>query len=166
MNSTKHLDKLLKVVDDLFDFLETLSDTQVRQTYYLYHGFSGKIPRTTYYHKIDRFLKYGLIKKVRKNNRIAFQVTSRAKALRANPSIKNYRTDGLSTLIMFDIPESKRTIRKEFRRYLLKNGYTQIQKSVFLSPFEVSNDLILFVKELEIEKNVTFMSGKVDYLVQ
>jgi CRISPR/Cas system-associated protein endoribonuclease Cas2 len=90
-------------------------------------------------------------------------LTEKAKHLRSKPRLKIQRSDNLSTIITFDIPEDKHRARDNFRRYLIKNGYTQIQKSVFISPFKIFDEMTEFMKELGIENNVTSISGRIDH---
>ena len=158
---------LYKIVDDLFDFIEAVADSKRRVYLYAF----GRMPRnrlaeTTYYYNLRKFQKHGLIKKVRKNKRIVYEITKRAKQLRARPSVKEDRSDGFSTFVMFDIPEDKHKVRDTFRRYLIRNRYTQIQKSVFISPFKAFQELIELTKELELEHNVIFISGKINRILQ
>ncbi len=121
-----------------------------------------KIPARTYYYNLKKFERNGLIKKVKKPEGAMYILTERAKLLRSKPNRKVSRTDGLATIIMFDIPEENRNARDVFRRYLVKNGYTQIQKSVFISPFSIFDELKEMIDQLGIKSNVTLISGTID----
>jgi DNA-binding transcriptional regulator PaaX len=122
----------------------------------------AKIPKTSYYRKLRKFEKTGLIRKIQKKNTntIRFELTAKAKWLRKQPSQKAVRSDGLSTIVTFDIAEEKHKARDNFRRYLLKNGYTQVQKSIFISPFGVFKEMKELAKELEIVSNISIIAGK------
>jgi DNA-binding transcriptional regulator PaaX len=111
---------------------------------------------------LQKFEKHGLLKKSDSSKRQGYNLTELAKQLGNSPSIKIHRKDGLATVILFDIPEDKHKARDRFRRYLLRNGYTQIQKSVFISPFEIFEELRQFINEMDIKRNVTFISGRID----
>ncbi|MEJ0021492.1 MAG: CRISPR-associated endonuclease Cas2 [Candidatus Doudnabacteria bacterium] len=121
-----------------------------------------RIPRTTYYRRLERFEKNGLVTKVRKHDGSAYILTDKAKKLRQKPLVKMNRTDGQSTIIMFDIPEEKHRARDNFRRYLIRHGYTQIQKSVFISPFQIFDELKEFAEELKIDSNISIVAGKIE----
>ena len=123
-----------------------------------------KMPRSTYYTKLKRFERYGLISGSKVGEGRVFIITSKAKALRRKPAAKNLRKDGFSSLIIFDIPEEKHNARDTFRRFLIRNGYTQIKESCFVSPFSVSEDLKELVRELKLEKNISFFSAKLNNL--
>jgi DNA-binding transcriptional regulator PaaX len=126
-----------------------------------YSQMRSDISRSGYYKKLKKFEKLGLVKKTLNGNK--FELTQNAKLLRGK-TIKLPRTDGLSTLIIFDIGENKHNARDTLRRYLLKNGYTQLQKSCFLSGYQVSNDLKDLISELQIRKNVVIFSAKMDLI--
>ncbi len=154
-----------KVAAELFDLAKVLGGIMDEIAFTPYGQLRiNKIPRTTYYDKLKRFERHGLVKKVRKSYGNVYVLTDRAKQLRGKPRIKARRLDGLSTVIIFDIPEDKHKARDNFRRYLIKNGYTQIQKSVFISPFKVFLQLRDFIYELGIVPQVTILSARVDQL--
>ncbi len=122
----------------------------------------AKISKAGYYRKLYKFEQAGLVKKVRKKYGNAYVLTEKAKRLRQRPSKKINRNDGLFTIIMFDIPEGKHKERDNFRRYLIKNGYTQIQKSVFVSPFRIFHEIKEFAKELNLESHISVIAGKLE----
>jgi len=124
----------------------------------------SKLSRSTYHYKLRKFEKHGLVKRVKKPTGSIYVLSCKAKLLRNRPVNKTNRIDGLSTIIMFDVPEDKHRARDNFRRYLIRNGYTQIQKSVFISPFKVSKELVEFIHELKLVSNVSIISGKIDPL--
>src|SRR3989344_533491 len=105
----------------------------------------------TYYRNIHSLEKNGLIKKRKVSGRSNYRITEAGKKmLRARPIQKKRRVDGYSTLIIFDIPEEKSKARTSFRRYLIKNGYAQFQKSTFISPYELTEDILDLARELRI----------------
>jgi DNA-binding transcriptional regulator PaaX len=123
-----------------------------------------KIHPATYHQKITKLIKLGLVQKKNTEKNTICIITQKAKTIRAQAITKRTRTDGLSTLIIFDIPEALHRSRDTFRRYLIRSGYTQLRKSTFVSPFQITEDLKLLVTELKIEKNVSFFSAKPEYL--
>ena len=46
------------------------------------------------------------------------------------------RWDGRWRLVCFDVPDAERTIRRVLRRKLCEFGFLQVQKSVYLYPYE------------------------------
>jgi len=130
------------------------------------HGRMKPIfPRSTYTTKIKRFEARGLLKKQKTSKGYIFHITGKANKLRQAASNKTLRDDGMSTLVIFDIPENKHRARDIFRRNLIKNGYTQIQKSCFISPFKISQNLKELIIELGLRNSVTIFSAKVNQFI-
>ncbi|PIX62625.1 hypothetical protein CO057_02655 [Candidatus Uhrbacteria bacterium CG_4_9_14_0_2_um_filter_41_50] len=50
--------------------------------------------------------------------------------------------DGFVSVVVFDVPESQRGFRKNIRELLKEIGFMQIQKSVWISPFDVCDTLM------------------------
>ncbi len=120
---------------------------------------------TTFYGSLYRLEQKGLIRKTKNlSPQSVYIITDKGRKLINRPSAKIQRSDGFSTLIAFDIPEQKRSQRRILRRYLLKNGYTTIQKSLLASPHQITKDLLELIDELKIKPNVKTISGKFDYL--
>ncbi len=49
--------------------------------------------------------------------------------------------DNECTLVVFDIPETERSLRKKLREFLKEAGFINIQRSVWISPFDVGDHL-------------------------
>ncbi len=60
-------------------------------------------------------------------------------------------------LVLFDIPNSKKKIRELFRTHLMRIGFRQYQKSVFIHPYECSNQIDFLVEFFGIRKYVRQM---------
>ncbi|OGE73570.1 MAG: hypothetical protein A3I07_02370 [Candidatus Doudnabacteria bacterium RIFCSPLOWO2_02_FULL_42_9] len=150
----------------LWELFKWLSDfpTRDRTVFRPYSKMSRvSITRSAYHKRLKRFEKLGLVKKTQTIEGPAFVITKRAKTLRLKAITKKSRSDGFSTLIIFDIPETKRNARDTLRRYLIRSGYTQIRESCFLSPFQVFDDLKELIEELKLQKDVSIFSAKSEY---
>ena len=121
------------------------------------------MPASTYAYKLRKLERHGLLSRKRTPAGHVFIITAKAKALRRRAVVKKPRADGLATLIIFDIPEDKHNARDTLRRFLLRNGYTRLRESCFISPYLISGDLVDLVKELKLEQNVSFFASKVEY---
>ena len=150
----------------MWDLLEIISKT-VEGDRIIFRSYTQmrwmNMTRSGYHKKLKRFEKHGLVRKKKLGNGHVFEITAKAKFLRSKAITKKSRTDGHSTLIIFDIPEEKHNARDTLRRYLIKSGYTQIQESCFLSPFQVFDDLKDLIEELKLQKNVSVFSAKSEY---
>lgn len=67
------------------------------------------------------------------------------------------RWDGKWRVVVFDIPEDNYLIRDLFRRFLKEGGFKQLQKSVWVTPFAIEDELAVFIKQLKIERWVYLM---------
>lgn len=64
--------------------------------------------------------------------------------------------DGLWRLVMFDIPENKRSARDALRFALRKMGLLQIQKSVFIYPYPCEKEVDFVAKYFQIRKGILY----------
>lgn len=149
--------ELLAVIADLGEGLENFVTTPYGKL--RIHS----IPRSTYYNALGRLERKKFIVKHKIGRKNKYQLTEKGKAILKGPLKRNRRTDGNVTIIVFDIPEENSKQRAILRRYLKKEGYTMLQKSVFISPFEISEDLKDLIAELKIRQHVSAISGKMIY---
>ena len=70
--------------------------------------------------------------------------------------IKRERWDGKWRIVMFDIPEEQKKERDAFRFRLKKLEFREMQKSVFVHPFECRNEIEFFVEFYNIKAYVRF----------
>ena len=110
---------------------------------------------------------YIKIKNLKKEKGILLTSKGTQKALRTryklNPKLKK-RKDKKWIMVIFDIPERKRKDRDDFRDFLYSLNFQNLQKSVWVSPYDVYKDLeriirihsfdkfvrIFLIKEIEI----------------
>jgi DNA-binding transcriptional regulator PaaX len=152
--------------EEFFDFIKEfgeLIDTFIFRPYSLSISSMG-IPNSTYNYRLSKFHKQGFVKKKKYKNRTYYYLTQKSKLFLTN--LKNdqlsLRTDGLLTIIMFDIPENKHKHRDTFRKYLKKHNFIQVQKSVLVSRFHTSKTMIAIARELKIRQYITIFSGKAE----
>ena len=67
------------------------------------------------------------------------------------------RWDGQWRIVLFDIPEEKKSLRDIFRRHLQKIGFREFQKSVFIFPYECEQEIDSLVKLYDAEKYFRFI---------
>ncbi|MBM2820434.1 MAG: PaaX family transcriptional regulator, phenylacetic acid degradation operon negative regulatory [Candidatus Berkelbacteria bacterium] len=70
---------------------------------------------------------------------------------------KTGKWDGLWRLVSYDVPEIYKHSRNTFRRVLENNGFRQIHKSLWVSPFDCKEEVAVFCKNLNMTKNVIVM---------
>lgn len=70
---------------------------------------------------------------------------------------KKLNWDGLWRVVVFDIPEEKRSIRNLYRKSLNDLGLEMLQKSVFCHPHDCMKEIIYLSKIYKVERFVTYM---------
>lgn len=73
---------------------------------------------------------------------------------------KPKKWDKYFRVIIFDVPESKRDARDVFRKKLKDLGFYQLQKSVFVCPYECRDEVDFLRHELEITPFVNYILAK------
>ena len=63
-------------------------------------------------------------------------------------------------IVIFDIPEKKKKAREALRRKLKGLGFQELQKSVFVYPFECEDEIDFIVEVFEIRSYVRFLRVK------
>ncbi len=121
--------------------------------------------KPTYYRSLRKLEEEGYIKK-RSNikSQTVYVITPAGKSIINKRLAPKPRKDGLATLITYDIPSDMNKQRTKFRRYLLRNGFTLIQKSLLISPNVFDDHLKEVMNELKISRYVKVVSGRFDYL--
>lgn len=64
-------------------------------------------------------------------------------------------------IVIFDIPETQKKNRDTFRHKLLSLGFIQIQKSVYVFPYECTSEIQTLTGLLRISQNVTIMVSEI-----
>ncbi len=57
-------------------------------------------------------------------------------------------------VVVFDIPESKKQARESLRTYLRQLGFYQLQRSVFVIPFECGEQIEFLIELYDVRRNV------------
>lgn len=66
--------------------------------------------------------------------------------------------DGNWHLVAYDIPEKYKKLRQWFRELLIVNDFYQLQKSLWVHPFECKEEIAIICKELNILPYVVVMT--------
>ncbi len=88
--------------------------------------------------------------------------TGKMKAYKQFPFVRlaNKPWKGWWTVVSFDIPESRSKTRKSIRKQLLQIGFAQWQKSVYISPHDISDDLSEVIKTNNLQNLIVPMIAK------
>ena len=113
---------------------------------------------------VSRMLAAGDLERKVINGEPFLQITGvgKNKLVRNFPLFKWQRRswDGYWRLVVFDIKETDRRVRQQFRRKLLDLGFGCLQKSVYISPYDMAEDMQEFIKLHNLKKQVFVSVGK------
>lgn len=108
----------------------------------------------------NRLLEAGLLKK---DSRGFVSLTKKGELALRNAERADYRLprpkcwDKKWRVLIFDIPERLKTIREKLRLTLRSIGFVQLQKSVWVYPYDCEDFIILLKTDFMIGKNVLYM---------
>lgn len=91
--------------------------------------------------ELKRLEKMGSVKFVEKDGKLVAQLTKEGEKKIAKYEFEEMKIqkpkkwDGKWRLVIFDIPEGKKTAREFLRQKLISLGFYQLQKSVYIQPF-------------------------------
>lgn len=105
-----------------------------------------------------RMVKTGYIEKIIKNGEPYLRLTGEGERalVRDFPilSLRAKKWDGFWRVVFYDITEKQRNIRETLQYKLLRLGFGQLQKSVYITPLEVADDLGEYIKECGLSEQV------------
>ena len=72
--------------------------------------------------------------------------------------------DGKWRMVTFDIPETKKAVRNRVREMVLALGFKRLQNSVWVSPYDNEDFIILLKAELQIGKELLYVvADEIEY---
>jgi len=160
--------RLLLILAMLGDWFEDLADAGGLMSF-SYQQVYGFVPQKYKKHNFEmamrNALKIGRIKKVIKQGKAYLKLTPRGqtKLVEYFPLFKFEKGewDRRWRVLIFDIEEKNRKTRDSFRRKLVELGFGQLQKSVYISPFPIEEEMTEFIENLGLKGKVyLFVSPK------
>lgn len=113
------------------------------------------------YLSADRLERKGMVQKIPSPKGILVKITNKGKTQLLKYDLSAFKPpkqnwDGQWRLVFFDIAEIQRRKRDSLRRYLRNLGMEQMQESVFVSPYDVFDQVAYLREVLEIPHGVKF----------
>ncbi len=154
----------------ILGLFESFDEVYTYMVFDHYHRRYPRVDKKSYQQKV-----YSTIRRLENQGIINSHKTSKGSVYRINQSgrlkilakkvfaNKNKSTDGLSTVVIFDIPEEKKAARGYLRRLLLQNGFINLQRSVMISPNDLDRDFFELLEDLKIRPHVTVLKSKIIY---
>lgn len=118
-----------------------------------YESMYGWVPeqykKHNFNHLVWRNIKTGYIEKIEKQGEIYIRLTSAGnkRIVRDFPflAFQNKRWDKKWRVVIFDIEEASKQTRERFRGKLKELGFGMLQESVFISPYDITQDFTEFI---------------------
>ncbi len=108
----------------------------------------------------DRLIGAGLLKR---NNKGYLEITDRGEMELRKLQLENYRLkqprrwDKKWRVLIFDIPEYRRSLREKVRRTLRSVGFLRLQDSVWLYPYPCEDLVALLKADFKIGKDIIYI---------
>lgn len=153
---------LLKLMEDVGEFVLPLS----KMAPYGWKSFEGRPIKDLdeYFPSVvrqaaDRLERRGLVKIEKNETGWVVKIVDKGKTQILKYGLeelkpKSGKWDGKWRLVFFDVAEPDKAKRDLLRRYLVKLGMRRMQESVFVSPFDVSDEVKYLREVLEIPHEV------------
>lgn len=117
--------------------------------------------------KIKKLEKDGLLKVLNKNGKKFAELTEKGKKKLLYLKLKEKKEgkwDGKWRVVVFDVWENARSKRNTLRKEIKDYGFIQLQRSVWIYPYECSDFIELLKTDLSFGKNIRYMIvDKLDY---
>ncbi|MCL5410960.1 MAG: hypothetical protein M1324_03875 [Patescibacteria group bacterium] len=110
-------------------------------------------------HIISNFKKNGYIETIKNSNGQSIQFTKKAKLAIIDQLAKKSEDDRGYRFVSFDIPETMRKNRNQFRRTIKRMGFRQIQKSLWVCNKNVGNLIELAAIEYNVNDYVVYIAS-------
>ncbi|PIQ74275.1 MAG: hypothetical protein COV85_03025 [Candidatus Portnoybacteria bacterium CG11_big_fil_rev_8_21_14_0_20_44_10] len=116
---------------------------------------------------VGRLREENLIKRSVRDNQRCYVLTDKGKRFVLKYNIdslelsKQQKWDGRWRFIIFDIPEKKKAARDALRRKFNKLGMLQLQKSVFVYPFDCKKEIDFVSDFFGVANDILYLESKV-----
>jgi len=112
---------------------------------------------------VSQLKQRGLIKELKKDGQRYIQLTEKGRLEIVRCRLKQKQKsawDGKWRIVIFDIPEVTRRDRDFLRSQLKWLGFLELQKSVWIFPYDIQRDLQDFIKlcRAELEGDIRFLT--------
>jgi DNA-binding transcriptional regulator PaaX len=123
-----------------------------------------QISRSQVNNAVTKLKQHGWIEKKIINDKVYYAITKQGKTQALIYNSKTFsRTRGkTSTIVIFDIPEEKRTFRNFVRRLLQNMDFTMLQRSVFITPYILPEDFYTLLREMKLLEYFLFIEGRLN----
>jgi len=157
----KPKDRLRLLLAGFGDLFEDVADAGGLMSFsysQIYGYYPKKYKKSNFQVLVWRNLKTGEIEKTKIKGLPCLRLTSKGKkkTTRDFPflSLQKKKWGGFFTQASYDIEETSKRIRELWRERLKELNFSQLQKSVYISPFDLTRDLWEFIQERKLTGKV------------
>lgn len=90
---------------------------------------------------------------------LSIEFTEKGNKALIEAEIASRKIDHVYRFLSFDIPSDQNIKRDQFRRLIKKLGFVQVQQSLWVINKDATKAVELYMRELEIEKNVIYITS-------
>lgn len=147
----------MTIIDELLILLDDLTEAAAED---IPDYFAGEPNRQVIFSSLGRLVSRGWVIKRNRKQKILYSI-SRYGVDQLNQTLdaikKEVRADwdGVWRLIIFDIPESKRKLRDQFRLLLKSEGFGLLKSSVWLSAWDKWAAIAHYIKRHQLTDHIT-----------
>lgn len=167
MKKLKLTDILLLSIGGILDVFQEIKDPGKIYSNY-YENFYGFVPdrwkKQNYYSLISKLLKNKKIEKIKKESSYKYRITSSGilylQKRRFLNSLQEKKWDKKWRILIFDIEEINKNVRDSLRKIIKEYGFGYLQKSVWISPYDVFQKLEKFIQTYKLQNNIILIESK------
>ncbi len=101
------------------------------------------------------------------NNRVSINNRGRIRARRylldSLEVKKTKKWDGKWRIVIFDVPESRKSVRDGLRYHLKRLGFSEFQKSVFAIPYPCEDEIVTLINLMGLKDYVRYLESSISY---
>lgn len=108
----------------------------------------------------NQLKKSGYIETINKNNTESIHFTNKARLALVDRISSRSKLDNVYRFVSFDIPESSRINRNQFRYFIKRLGFKQIQKSLWICNKSIGDLVEIAAYEYKVEEYVVYIAAQ------
>ena len=151
MKKTQIQEIILEVIDVAKDIHQIMSRPSLWGKDY------PKQSKQNIYSKIYQLKEEGYLQELEVRGKKRYRATLKGKAKILRFFKKDKKWDSKWRIVIFDIPERKRKMRNFFRGKLSWLGFKKLQESVWISPYNIADEIEGLIEYCHAEKYVHYL---------
>ena len=117
------------------------------------------ISRRAAQNAIQRLKNNGCLEKIESSGKTLYRITEAGRSKLEKTFFDREIWDGKWRIVTYDIPEENKKTRDRLRTLLGRCRFKQLQKSVWISPFDVLGEIEEFATDNDIHQNIWYFKS-------